>query len=125
MSSPSPCLFTQVRRETVWKLRKGFVTGSYKTAERGERAPFPALGVTKRGAIRPAQRLSRQSLEGVFSEVRPSRVLGSPLQKFQKSRIWVIRCHAPEGSMLPTERIGPSLRDEGRKGGTPMSVEDT
>src|SRR5215217_7069849 len=49
--------------ETVWKLRKGFVTGSYKTAERGERAPFPALGVTKRGAIRPAQRLSRQSLE--------------------------------------------------------------
>jgi predicted ester cyclase len=27
--------------------------------------------------------------------------------------------------MFPTERSGPSLKDEGRKGGTPMSVEDT
>src|ERR671916_2446253 len=31
---------------------------------------FSALRATKRGPIRPAQRLSRQSLEGVFSEVQ-------------------------------------------------------
>src|SRR5918998_3612226 len=34
---------------------------------------FSALRATKRGPIRPAQRLSRQSLEGVFSEVQLTR----------------------------------------------------
>ena len=51
--------------ETVWKLRIGSITGSYKSGERGERAPFLAFGGTERRAILPAKRLSRQSLYGV------------------------------------------------------------
>src|SRR5215213_10968635 len=63
-------LYTQVPRETVWKLRIGAIAGSHKPAERGERTPFRAPHATEKRAIRPAQRLSRQSLEVVFSEVQ-------------------------------------------------------
>src|SRR5215211_9561809 len=56
--------------ETVWKLRKGSDTWSHEPAERDQRAPFRTFRATKNRAIRPAQRVSRQSLEGVFSEVQ-------------------------------------------------------
>jgi hypothetical protein len=63
-------LFALLPRETVWKLRKGSDSWSHEPAERDQRAPFRAFRATKNRAMRPAQRVSRQSLEGVFSEVR-------------------------------------------------------
>src|SRR5919112_6755276 len=72
-----PTLFTQHRRETVWKLRTGSVSWSHEAAQRGEIAHFSALGVTEKRLIRPVQILSRQSLEGEFCEVRIHGVLGS------------------------------------------------
>jgi hypothetical protein len=59
---------------TVWKLPIASDTRSQDSAERGKRAPFWALRVTKKRAIRPLQPLSRQSLAGKLCEVQ--RLLG-------------------------------------------------
>jgi hypothetical protein len=66
---PLEVLFIRVRGETVWKLREGSVSWSLEPTERCEMTPFWVLRVAKKRAIRPFQLVSRQSLEGVFSEV--------------------------------------------------------
>jgi hypothetical protein len=50
---------------TVWILPIASDTRSQDSAERGKRAPFWALRVTKKRAIRPLQPLSRQSLQAL------------------------------------------------------------
>jgi hypothetical protein len=62
-------LFTRVLRETVWKVRMGgelVLCQVNKTAPRGL---LRALHTTEDPLLRALQRLSRQSLEGAFSEV--------------------------------------------------------
>src|SRR5215208_5903224 len=68
--SGASALFTELPRETVWKVQTGSISWSSEAAERDEKAPFWALSAAKKRAIRPARLLSRQSLEEVFSEVR-------------------------------------------------------
>jgi hypothetical protein len=53
--------FVELRYETVWKLRTGFITWSHEPAKRDEKAPSSALGAPDKRAIRPVQLLSRQS----------------------------------------------------------------
>jgi hypothetical protein len=72
--------FIQVRRETVWKLAgrdEWHVSWRHEAPKKGSfRTVLWAQGTTKRSL----HGVSRQSLEGVFSEVRIDGVLGSPLR---------------------------------------------
>src|SRR5215212_10014736 len=73
MIVPYPFFLTQwlksSSRETVWKLRTGSISWLLEPAERCEMATFWALRDQRtRHSARTG--VSRQSLEGVFSEVR-------------------------------------------------------
>src|SRR5215203_3005392 len=59
--------FAKQSLETVWKLRLGSITGSYESAERGERAPF--LGAWRYQKTRDPTRTATSqtvSLDGVL-----------------------------------------------------------
>jgi hypothetical protein len=62
-------LFTEVRGETVWKLKMVSISWSPESLQRGEKALLSALGVIEIRSSQPIQLVSRQSLEQVFSEV--------------------------------------------------------
>src|SRR5215212_9804887 len=69
-------LFTEARRETVWKIEMG-PEMEIREAPRGHKGVSTGLFATKHAPLRILQVFSRQSLEGKFSEVRPNEVLRS------------------------------------------------
>src|SRR5918998_1153584 len=86
---PTP-LFTQMPRETGWKIAEGYLTVHFWRQEASDRrlsAAFGGLRSFDSGLFPIFQTVS----EGEFSELPLLGFLGSSTGKFQRSLIWGIR----------------------------------
>jgi hypothetical protein len=94
--------------ETVWKLRIGSITRSHECAERDKRAPFRTLRATNKRAIRPAQRLSRQSLSELGD--------GRPISGTRPIRLAASSCTTTRCGPLPRISVNNGIKNDPSRG---------
>jgi hypothetical protein len=59
-------LFTEVPRETVWKIRMGFTLGPHESAKRGEKHPYRCFALPKTRVSNPSNYFPNSFRRGIL-----------------------------------------------------------
>jgi len=95
-------LFTELPRETVWKILMGFALGSHEAVKRGEKPPYCRFCATKNTPSRPLRLFTKQ-----FQKAKSQKLIFTILDD------WPLYNGELTEMVVPPERLGNALKESG------------